>query len=88
MNMKFETPNGKEIEIYRCPTSAQFRVKFTSGGELPEQLSGLYTDSLIAQTDVLRYIEEKETKKKPKMTIKEKRKAKNEKKHPSGVGSM
>jgi len=66
MNMKFETPNGKEIEIYRCPTSAQFRVKFTSGGELPEQLSGLYTDSLIAQTDVLRYIEEKETKKKLK----------------------
>lgn len=30
----------------------------------------------------------KETKKKPKMTIKEKRKAKIEKKHPTGVGSI
>jgi hypothetical protein len=64
--LKFETPNGKEIEIYRCPTSAQYRVKFTSGGELPVELSGLYTDSIIAQTDVLRYIEEKESKKKTK----------------------
>lgn len=66
--LKFETPNGKEIEIYRCPVSAQYRIKFTSGGELPEQLSGLYTDSIIAQTDVLRYIEEKESKKKVKDT--------------------
>lgn len=59
----FETPNGKEITLVRCPKTAHLRIQFTSGGELPEKLSGLYTSELIAYKDIFNYIEELKTRK-------------------------
>jgi hypothetical protein len=60
---KYNTPNGKEIEVYRCPQSAQWKIKFTSGGELPEELSGIFTNGTFAETAINKYLEKQETKK-------------------------
>ena len=60
---KYTTPNGKEIESYRCPQSAQWKIKFTSGGELPEELTGIYTTDKFAEIAINKYLEKQETKK-------------------------
>ena len=59
----FTTPNGKEIQIQRDPRSAQYFIQFGSGGELPEELSGIFTNELFAQTAINKYLEKQETKK-------------------------
>lgn len=64
----YVTPNGKEIAIINAPGTGHYKVQFTSGGELPESLSGLYTSIKEAEKEVLCYIEL--AKKKP--TAKEK----------------
>jgi len=61
--LKYTTPNGKEIEIFRCPQSAQWKIKFTSGGELPEELGGIFTNEKFAETAINKYLEKQETKK-------------------------
>jgi hypothetical protein len=53
----FETPNGKVIQLVRCPKTAHIKVQFATGGELPLVLSGLYTSERAAITDVGRYLE-------------------------------
>jgi hypothetical protein len=59
----FTTPNGKEIEIFRDKQSAQYKIQFTSGGELPEELTGIFTNELFAETAINKYLEKQETKK-------------------------
>ena len=53
----FETPNGKQIAMVICPKTAHIKVQFTSGGELPVELSGLYTSQTDAEKDIMIYIE-------------------------------
>ena len=48
----FITPNGKEIEILRDKSTAQYKIQFTTGGELPLELSGIFTNQTYAQTAV------------------------------------
>lgn len=60
---KYLTPNGKEIESYRCSQSAQWKIKFTSGGELPEELTGIFTTDKFAEIAINKYLEKQETKK-------------------------
>ena len=59
----FTTPNGKEIQIFRDKASAQYKIQFSSGGELPEELTGIFTNELFAETAINKYLEKQETKK-------------------------
>ena len=59
----YTTPNGKEIQIFRDPVSAQYKIQFGSGGELPEELTGIFTNELFAETAINKYLEKQETKK-------------------------
>jgi hypothetical protein len=59
----FTTPNGKEIQIFRDRVSAQYKIQFSSGGELPEELTGIFTNELFAETAINKYLEKQETKK-------------------------
>lgn len=65
-NQVFETPAGKQIALFRDPKTANFRIKFTSGGELPEELSGQYTAAKNAVRDILVYLDKQKPKKKDK----------------------
>jgi hypothetical protein len=59
------TSGGKEIEIFTDPATAHVKVRFKKGGELPEQLSGLFTSVAVAEVAVRSYIlNNKELKKK------------------------
>lgn len=67
---EFKTANGKEIEIFTDPATAHVKVKFKDGGQLPEELSGLFTSRAIAEVAVTSYLlrthEEKSKKKENK----------------------
>jgi len=60
--IKRVTPKGKEIISYY--EDRNLRLKFTSGGELPEILSGCFTDERNAQIAIDKYLATKETKEK------------------------
>ena len=56
---KLETPNGKELAIVRCPKTAHLNIQFTTGGELPQELSGIYTSEAFAKKAITSYLENK-----------------------------
>ena len=53
---KFITAGGKEVQILTDPTTAHVKVQFKDGGQLPAELSGLFTSRAIAEVDVRSYI--------------------------------
>jgi len=53
----FETHAGKEIQLVRCPKTAHIKIQFGSGGELPQDLSGLFTDERSAELAVNKYLD-------------------------------
>lgn len=55
---KHVTPNGKEIEIKR-DSRGLFVIAFTSGGELPEELQGSFTDTAKANRAISVYLSKK-----------------------------
>jgi hypothetical protein len=57
------TPNGKELQILRDKSTAQYKIQFTTGGELPLELTGIFTNETYAQTAVNQYLDKQETKK-------------------------
>ena len=57
----FKTPNGKEIVTFNEGFS--IRIKFATGGELPEELSGKYTAFDHARTAIYKYLDRLTTKK-------------------------
>lgn len=59
---KFVTPNGKELEVVNKPGTGHYKIQFTSGGELPEYLTGLYTTVSLADIAIIQYIKNLETK--------------------------
>jgi len=63
------TPNGKEVVVVNKPGTGHYKVQFTSGGELPEELSGLYTTTHAANIAIVSYIERQ--KQKPKKSKEE-----------------
>lgn len=65
----FKTPNGKELKIYHVKNTALYKVAFTSGGELPEELSGMYTSPKFAQDAIEAYLAVKNTKAEQKKTV-------------------
>jgi len=52
----FTTPNGKEIKIVNAPGTGHYQIQFTQGGELPQELTGFYTSSAVAQVAVRNYL--------------------------------
>lgn len=54
----FTTPNGKEISTFIDPATAHIRIKFNTGGELPAELSGLFTSTWVAEKMINTYISE------------------------------
>lgn len=52
--MNYTTPNGKEIATYY--DGRNLRIKFTTGGELPESLSGIFTNPIHAKNAILKYV--------------------------------
>lgn len=52
----FTTPNDKEIQIFIDESTAQHRVQFKSGGELPVELTGIFTSAAIARVAVQSYL--------------------------------
>jgi len=59
----FETLLGKKIELFIDPKTAHIKLKFVPGGELPEELTGLYTSERSAEKDILFYLERVKEKK-------------------------
>lgn len=54
---QFITPNGKEIQVVNKPGTGHYKIQFTTGGEVPEYLSGLYTKVSTAEIAIIQYIE-------------------------------
>jgi hypothetical protein len=58
---EFKTPNGKVIVTYNVPGTAHVGIKFTTGGELPTELSGLFTSVRVADQMIGAYLGKLET---------------------------
>ena len=56
------TPAGKELEIVNLSGYNLFKIQFTSGGQLPDYMSGTYTKKEYAQKDIDTYLASKEKK--------------------------
>jgi len=67
----FKTENGKELKIYHVKNTALYKVAFTSGGELPEELSGMYTSPMFAEADIKAYLARRGEKKAKNTSSKE-----------------
>jgi len=59
---KWITPGGKEIELVPADNSPLLKIRFVGGGELPEELSGLYTEEVKAENDILSYLDKAKSK--------------------------
>tara|TARA_R100001594_G_scaffold55044_1_gene88653 strand:+ start:1321 stop:1554 length:234 start_codon:yes stop_codon:yes gene_type:complete len=57
---KHTTKGGKEIELVRDPRSNLWKVQFTSGGQIPEALAGVYTNETFGNTAIASYLAEQE----------------------------
>ena len=51
------THNGKEIQIVRNGTTSAFKIQFGSGGELPQDLEGMFTNERSAVSAINVYLE-------------------------------
>lgn len=58
--MEFVTPNGKVMELYN--EGFAVKVRFTTGGELPRELSGSWTNKLFAIDSINKYLDNKQKK--------------------------
>lgn len=54
---KFVTPAGKEIVAFHDPKGSHVKIKFTSGGELPPELAGLFTSLSFAEKAIISYLD-------------------------------
>lgn len=59
---EYKTKAGKEIALIICPKTNHIKLQFTSGGELPEELTGLFTSEREAEKVITQYLERKSNK--------------------------
>ena len=64
----YTTKGGKEISVVRDTNSQHLKIQFASGGQLPEELSGIYTSESFAEQAIRGYISRQETISKSKKT--------------------
>lgn len=55
--IKWETPKGKKIEAFY--EGRNLALRFVGGGELPMELSGVFTNELEANKAILKYLDTK-----------------------------
>lgn len=53
------TPHGKQIGIYHVKNTALYKAAFESGGELPKELNGMFTDTTKAREAARKYVQRK-----------------------------
>ncbi len=53
----WETPKGKEIKLYY--EGRNLAIQFGSGGELPVELQGVFTNETEAEKAILKYLDTK-----------------------------
>jgi hypothetical protein len=61
----------KELQTFIQPGTAHYILKYEGGGELPEELSGVYTSLSLVDEAVLRYISNSKEEPKKKSISKE-----------------
>lgn len=54
--MIYKTEAGKEIEAVLDPKTCRHRIQFTSGGELPIDLQGIFTNKTFADRAIVAYL--------------------------------
>jgi len=59
--MIIATPNGKHLSVLIDKTKGAYKIQFNSGGELPTELSGVFTSSKFAHKAIDIYLARKET---------------------------
>lgn len=60
---QYVTPNGKPVSTFIVPNTSHVGIKFNQGGELPAELSGMFTSVRAANTAIENYIAKQEVKK-------------------------
>lgn len=50
------TPGGKKLNVYHVPNTSLYRVAFNSGGERPNELDGMFTDTNRALEATHKYL--------------------------------
>jgi len=53
----FQTVNGKDVEAFRKGGHNLFSIKFNQGGELPDELAGMFTSERFADAAITAYIQ-------------------------------
>lgn len=51
----YETPKGKQVEVFSVPNSSLLCIKFNSGGERPKEFAGSYTTGELATRQIEKY---------------------------------
>lgn len=59
----FETPAGKTIQLSIKENSSHIKISFGQGGELPEELTGVFTSEVEAEKAVICYLDKVKDKK-------------------------
>ena len=57
------TPGGKVLQAIRDKRHAAFKFQFASGGELPEQLTGIFLDERAVKQAISQYLAKDKVKK-------------------------
>jgi|8_EtaG_2_1085327.scaffolds.fasta_scaffold22098_2 hypothetical protein len=52
----YTTKGGKELKYVRDPKSTLFNIEFSSGGKLPQGLTGVFTSEIFAQRAIETYL--------------------------------
>ena len=52
----YKTKGTKELEARIHPGTAHYKLQWSGGGELPQELSGMYTSLNLVDTAVLSYL--------------------------------
>lgn len=53
---ELKTDAGKELAVYKIANSSLYKVAFTSGGQLPTELDGMWTNPVMAQKSIKAYL--------------------------------
>tara|TARA_R110002020_G_scaffold133108_4_gene297057 strand:- start:13587 stop:13847 length:261 start_codon:yes stop_codon:yes gene_type:complete len=52
----YKTKGTKELEAFIHPGTAHYKLQWSGGGELPQELSGMYTSLNLVDSAVLTYL--------------------------------
>ena len=53
----FETIGGKKIDLFIDPRTTHIKARFNPGGELPIELTGIWTSEKEAEKTIITYLE-------------------------------